>query len=100
LDSVRTSDNREKLQLWFDRDIIPIGDESTTIVIVGTIMTYGSLMQTIMARMETHQLLGSFRKYPIINEKGNILWQERWSSIAEIEEFRKQKGILPRTWET
>lgn len=100
LESVGSSDNRDKLITWFDRDIVPIGDESTTTIIIGTIMTGGSLMDTLKKRMELGQLKGVFKKFPIIDEDSNILWSDRWSSIEALEDFRKTKGILERTWQT
>ena len=100
LESTGSSDNREKLLTWFDRDIVPIGDEHTTLVMVGTIMTDGSLMQTLKSRIDIGQLNGVFKKYPVIDEEENILWKDRWVSKEALDAYRKDKGILQRTWET
>jgi len=100
LESTGSSDNREKLLTWFDRDIVPIGDEHTTLVMVGTIMTDGSLMQTLKSRIDAGQLNGEFRKYPVIDEEENILWKDRWESKDALEAYKKDKGIVQRAWET
>lgn len=100
LESVKTEDNREKTITWFDRDIVPLGDESTTLIMVGTIMTGGSLMSTIKTRIELGQLNGVFRKYPIIDDNENILWKSRWPDEASLGKYKLDKGIVERSWQT
>ncbi len=100
LDSVRTEENRDKLNTWFDRDIIPLGDEKTNIIVIGTIMTTGSLIQTLNERIKLKLLAGSSKRYPIVDEKWKILWPERWKTKRDIENYRKKFGIVDRTWET
>lgn len=100
LDSVRTEENRDKLNTWFDRDVLPLGVEKTNLIIIGTIMTTGSLIQTINERINLNLMLGSFKRYPILDEKGEILWPERWKTKQDIENYRKKFGIVDRTWET
>ena len=97
LDSVKTEDNRDKLTTWFDRDIAPLGDESTNLIMVGTIMTQGSLMHTLKERISFGQLNGVFRKYPITDEDGNILWKSRWPDQESIDKYKLDKGIVPRS---
>jgi phage terminase large subunit-like protein len=100
LDTARNEDNRDKLLTWFDRDITPLGAEKTNMVVIGTIMTAESLIDTLKTRIESGYLNGTFRKYPIITEDDQILWSSRWPDMASIEEFRKNAGIVNRTWET
>lgn len=100
LDSVKTEDNRDKLTTWFDRDIVPLGDESTNFIMVGTIMTQGSLMHTLKERIDFGQLNGVFRKYPITDEDGNILWKSLWPDQESIDKYKLDKGIVPRSWQT
>lgn len=100
LDSVKTEENRDKLCTWFERDIVPLGDEKTEIVMVGTIMTEGSLMEVTKNKIELGQLSGTFRKFPIIDNDGNILWKSRWSTIEDLETYKLDRGITDRSWET
>jgi len=100
LDSVKTEENREKLITWFDRDIVPLGDEATTLIMVGTIMTEGSLMHTLKTRIELGQLNGVFRKYPIIDGEGVILWKSRWPNEESLSKYKHDKGIVERSWQT
>jgi phage terminase large subunit-like protein len=67
---------------------------------VGTIMTAGSLMHTIKSRIELSQLNGVFRKYPIVNDEGMILWKTRWSDEASLSKYKLDKGIVERSWQT
>lgn len=99
LDSVRTEENREKLIRWFDRDIVPLGDEDTNTVVIGTIMTSGSLIQTLEDRISLNLFSGTFRRYPI-TEGDKILWPERWGNQKAIDNYRKKMGIVDRAWET
>lgn len=100
LDTVRTEENRNKLITWYDRDVVPLGSEQTNMVVVGTIMTAGSLIDTLKNRIEEGVLKGSFRKFPIIDEDGQILWKTRWSNLEAIDNYRREMGIVNRTWET
>lgn len=100
LETVRTEENREKLINWFERDIVPLGDDRTSIIVVGTIMTQGSLIATLSERMRDGSFEGVFKRYPILSKSKKITWPERWKSQSELRKFRKKLGILNRTWET
>ena len=100
LDTARNKENREKVLLWFDRDIVPLGDEKSNVIVIGTIMTEGSLIQTLKSRIENNEMKGTFKMYPIVNQNGQIIWKERWKTIEDLEEYKKKKGILLRSWET
>lgn len=100
LETVRTEENREKLINWFERDIVPLGDDCTSIIVVGTIMTQGSLIATLSERMRDGSFEGVFKRYPILSKSKKITWPERWKSQSELRKFRKKLGILNRTWET
>jgi len=100
LESTRTAERREKLIEWYNRDITPLGDKGTSIIILGTMMASGALIQTLKGRIKSGELVGIFRKYPIISEGGVILWKEKWPNIESLEQFRKETGIVEQSWQT
>ncbi len=100
LETIRSEEGRDKLITWFDRDIVPLGDESTKILVLGTILASGALLLTLSDRIEQGLFKAIFRKYPIINDSGEVLWKNRWKTPKDVEEFRKKMGITERIWQT
>jgi len=100
LETVNTEEGKEKTIIWYDRVITPLGDEGTSIVVLGTIMSTGALILTLKERIQQGLLNGVFRKYPIVDDNNNPLWSSRWADYQAMEGFRKNKGIVELTWQT
>ncbi|MBT6401426.1 hypothetical protein HN803_00795 [candidate division WWE3 bacterium] len=100
LETIRTTDGKEKTLDWFDRDIVPLGDDNTQLVVLGTIMARDALLDTLKHRIDNGDLDGVFRLYSIITDTGKILWNTRWKTLEDLQNFRKSKGIVDLSWNT
>jgi predicted phage terminase large subunit-like protein len=100
LESVKSDEGKDKTVTWFDRDIIPLGDENTVVVVLGTIMSPGALLSTLIQRMQEGKMSGVFHRFPLIDEENCILWRDRWPDSNSIETFRKDMGIVEKSWQT
>jgi predicted phage terminase large subunit-like protein len=92
LQSVKTRDLRDKIYQWFRGDIIPAGDESTKIIIVGNLLHEDSLIIRLKESIEEGKFGGVFRSYPLINNEGDVLWPGRYPDPLAIEELKKSVG--------
>ena len=92
LSSVKNRENRDKVEQWFVGDIIPAGSEKTKIVLVGTLLHEDSFLIRIKQKIEEGKMKGVFKRYPLINNKGEILWPGRFKEEEDIETFKKTIG--------
>jgi len=92
LQSVKTRELRDKIYQWFRGDIIPAGDENTKLIVVGNLLHEDSLIIRLKESIEEGKFGGVFRTYPLINEKGDILWPGRYPNSLAIEELKKSVG--------
>lgn len=72
-----TKEAREKLNHWFNAVVMPIGSKSTSIVVVGTIVSATGLLSTVLARKD---FKSSFHS-AIVNEPNN---PQLWEQYCEI----------------
>ena len=92
LNSTRTRESRDKTHRWLTGEIIPSGDRNTRLVVVGNLLHEDSLLMRIKQDIEEGKLNGLFKSYPLINEKGEILWKGKYESNDDIEIEKKQTG--------
>jgi len=72
-DSVRQKEQRDKTEEWFTGDVIPSMDiDEGKLVLIGNLLHTDSLM----IRMQKNFVVD---QYPLIDERGNCLWSERFS---------------------
>jgi predicted phage terminase large subunit-like protein len=90
--SVRNKDSRDKTYDWFVREVIPIGDENTKIIVVGNLLHRDSLMMRIKNDIDKNNREGIFKSYPIINDDKVISWPAKFPSPKEIEDLRLKIG--------
>jgi phage terminase large subunit-like protein len=90
LESVQTKENRDKLWNWFTGEVMPIGDISTKIVVVGNLLHEDSLMMRLKEAIELGKMDGAYREYPLINSRGEITWPGKYPTMKEIEKKRRQ----------
>jgi phage terminase large subunit-like protein len=90
LESVKTKENRDKLWNWFTGEVMPIGDISTKIVVVGNLLHEDSLMMRLKEAVELNKMDGVYREYPLINTKGEITWPGKYPTMKHIEIKRRQ----------
>ena len=83
---------RDKAWEWFNSMVTNRLSRHGTIAMIGNVWHPDDLMHRLVARA------GWFgKKYPIINERGESLWPERWTP-ERIEERRQQLIATPDIW--
>ena len=89
LASVKVKENRDKLYRWFFGDIMPMGDISTKVIVIGTRLHDDSLLMRLRKDISSNALAGVVRSYPLIDEKNKIAWRGKFPNMAAIESLRK-----------
>ncbi len=92
LDSVRSRESRDKLYQSFTGDIVPLGDKSTQIFIIGNLLHEDSLVMRLKEGVESERLDGIYKQYPLLNEDGEILWPGKYSTPQDIEIEKRKLG--------
>ncbi len=88
MNSVKTFEGRNKIFDWFSREIIPLGDIGTRVIAVGNLLHEDSLMMQLKAKIDRKEVSGIYRWFPLIDEKGKVLWPEKFDTENKIEELR------------
>jgi predicted phage terminase large subunit-like protein len=91
-DSTRTFESRNKIAEWFSREIVPLGDMGTRIMMVGNLVHEDSLMMRIKHKMDDNEINGIYKWFPLIDDKGICLWPEKFDTPEKIEELRLRVG--------
>lgn len=91
LASVKTREGRDKTHQWLVGDVIPSGDVSTRIFVVGNLLHEDSLMMRLKEDIETGKLDGAFKSYPLLRD-GRILWPGKYPAEEHIAALQKTIG--------
>lgn len=89
LNSVKTRDSRNKTNDWFSGEIMPLGDKSTKIILVGNLLHEDSLLMRIKEGIQKQEINAVYKEYPIMDENKVIAWPGKYGAIEEIESERK-----------
>jgi len=75
-DNLSMENNREQRQIyeWFMSEVIPSGDANTTIIVLGNRLKGESLLTKLEKEIKAGNISGIFHTYPIVNDRGQILW--------------------------
>lgn len=87
--SVKTIESRNKTFDWFTREIIPLGDLNTRIIVVGNVLHEDSLVMRLRDKIENKEIAGIYRQYPLIDQDGICLWPGKFPNNDSLELFRK-----------
>lgn len=98
LDSVRTRDGRQKLYQWLMGEVIPAGDLSTRVVVVGNCLHEDGVMLRLQREIMGGQRTGAFRSYPLLDEAGACLWPAKFP-FPEMVESLKRSVVDEVTWQ-
>ncbi len=83
INSTKTSESRE---------IIPLGDIGTRIVLIGNLLHEDSLMMRLKKKIDTQEMRGIFRWYPLIDGAGQCLWPGKFDTPEKIDELKQRIG--------
>ena len=93
LESVKTRESRNKTRNWVVSELLPAGDISTRLFLVGNYLHDDSLTQRMKEQMEEgDDQHGIYRSYPLLDEKGNCLWKEKYPDKEAIAAERTRVG--------
>ena len=87
--SVRTQELRDKTFEWFTREVIPLGDLDTRIVIVGNFLHEDSLVAKLKNKITDEEILGTYLEFPLVNDEGICQWTEKFTTAESLAEFRR-----------
>lgn len=92
LASVKTQEGRDKTYQWFTSEMLPAGDMNTKVVVVGNLLHDDSLLMRLKNDIRIGARNGIFREYPLLDEKGTVLWPGKYPSAESIEEQKQIVG--------
>jgi len=90
--SAKTHEGRMKTFNWFTGEVLPAGDKNTRVVVVGNLLHEDSLLVRLGKGVRNGDLSGVFRSYPLLDDKGAILWPGKYPTMADVEVDRKKIG--------
>jgi predicted phage terminase large subunit-like protein len=90
LSSVKTRESRQKTYQWFTRDLIPVGDMGTNIVVVGNLLHEDSLISRLKEEIENNERGGKVVEYPLIDKEGRPLWPGKYKTKEDIQELKRK----------
>ena len=90
--NVRSKEARDKTYDWLVREVLPIGDDYTKMMITGNLLHRDSLMMRIKNDIEQGKRNGIFKSYPIIDSQGKPTWPAKFPTPESIEELKLKIG--------
>lgn len=90
LQSVKTSEGREKTFDWYTSEALPVGDRHTKFVLIGNLLHTDSLMMRMKdfsARLPGRFV---FKEYPLIDEDGVCLWPGKFPTPEAVEQVKEE----------
>lgn len=89
INSTKTFEGRNKTFDWFTREVVPLGDLGTRILIVGNLLHEDSLVMRLWKKIEAGEIPGGiYRWFPFLDESGNCLWPGKFDTQEKIDELR------------
>ncbi len=92
INTALSEDVRHRTYQTFNSDIRPVGDLDTRFIVIGTRLWEESLIMRFKNDIENGRRNGIFRSYPIINERDEPLWPDKFPTKEDVEQLRKDIG--------
>ena len=92
LNSTKTFEGRNRIFDWFTREIVPLGDLGTRIILVGNLLHEDSLMMRLKDKIDAKEIQGVYRWFPLLDSEGKCLWSEKFKTQKQIDELRASIG--------
>lgn len=89
--SVKTREGRNKTFDWYTSEIIPAGDTYTKRIAVGNLLHEDSLLMRLKERIESKEIDGIFREWPIVRS-GTSLWPGKYPDKTALNNLRRNVG--------
>lgn len=85
LNSVKTQESRDYTFDWFNKTLVPMGNRSTKLIVVGNLLHEDSFIMRMREKIGNDSKNKVYKSYPLINENGTALWSGKYPSQIEIE---------------
>lgn len=92
LHSVKTFEGRNKVAEWYAREVVPLGDIGTRIIILANVLHQDSFVMRLKQKLDNKELRGIYKWFPLLDDNGNCLWLEKFDTPAKIEDLRRSIG--------
>lgn len=89
VNSTKSYESRQKNFEWFTREVVPLGDVGTRIIIVGNLLHEDSLVMRLKEKIQAKELGGIFRLFPLLDEQEKCLWPGKFDTAEKIEELHR-----------
>jgi len=90
--SVKTQESRDKTFSWLTGEVIPAGDKNTRMIAVGNHLHEDSLLKRLHKKINTGEMDGIYREYPVIDENNNPLWPGKYPTVEDLEKEKRKCG--------
>lgn len=95
--SVRMQESRDKLEDWFNSDLLGVGDIGTRVIMIANNLHEDSLPNRIIAKVKAGTFDAQVIKCPLIGKKGVCAWPGKFPDKASIAAF-KRSFPSTKTW--
>ncbi len=92
LASTRTHEARQKTFDWLMGEVLPAGSKNRRLILVGNYLHDDALLMRIRRKIESGDMKGVFRSYPLQLDDGTITWPGKYPDQRSIDELRSEKG--------
>lgn len=92
LSSVKTKEGRDKIFNWFTGEVIPCGDQTTQVIVVGNLLHEDSLLMRLKNLIENNKLDGVFKAFPLVDQNDRILWLGKFPNMEAIGALKRVVG--------
>ena len=104
LEMVRTKEQRDKTHRWLTGNVIPAGEKGKTkYILIGNLLHADAIMSRIKDEIKEGDREGKIVEFPLLDKKGNILWEGKYPDMPSVEKEKKQvEGKSPigmRAWQ-
>ncbi len=87
--STKTREGRNKTYQWLTGEVVPAGDRSTRLVIIGNLLHEDSLLMRLKDDITDNRIDGVFKAYPLLVGT-DIAWLGKYPTMDDIEEERRK----------
>jgi phage terminase large subunit-like protein len=96
--STKTRDSRDKTYGWLRGEVMPIGDITTRLIVVGNLLHEDSMLMRIKEDIKQGRANGVYKEYPLLDDNGVCLWTGKYPTLNDIE-LEKKKVASEVMWQ-
>lgn len=89
LSSTKTKEGRDRTFSWFNGEIIPVGDRSTKIIVVGNLLHEDCLIMKLQRLINEYKLTGHSFAFPLVDKESSPLWKDKFKTPKDVENIKK-----------